>query len=107
MRPMPFTFTGMHAMPKDRLTEKQERVYLMICENVRDTGRFPTIRKIAAFVGTSSPNAARGYLHALMKKGLVECFPGNGVNHYRIKGTTVQVPEIPSQMRAQAVDKPA
>jgi SOS-response transcriptional repressor LexA len=94
-------------VPKHKLTERQEKVYLMICETVRQTGRFPTIRKIAEFVGTKSPNASRGYLHALMKKGLVEAFPGNGVMHYRIVGTTVQVPEIPVEMRASTVDNPA
>ena len=95
-------------MPRsNRLTERQERVYRMISEAVTETGRFPTIRQIAAFVGTKSPNGARGYLSALMKKGLVECFPGNGVNHYRIIGTTVQVPELSEEMRAVSVDRGA
>ena len=53
------------------MTAAQERVYRIILEAFRDTGRAPTIREITDAAGFASPNATRDHLEPLARHGLI------------------------------------
>ncbi len=55
----------------ERLTEKQKKVYNSIVEKIKHSGYPPSLREIGA-VMKITPNAVRGYLDALVKKGYIE-----------------------------------
>jgi len=55
----------------ERLTEKQKKVYNSIVEKIKQSGYPPSLREIGA-VMKITPNAVRGYLDALVKKGYIE-----------------------------------
>ncbi len=88
-----------------RLTERQQKLYLWLRTQVMETGRMPTVRQVMHQIGSVSPNAAMGFLNALMKKGLIEAYvEAGGQRRLRLTGTQVQVPEIPSELQAETVD---
>ena len=47
-------------------------MYELILTTIEQEGRQPTIRELADFIGSSSPNAAVGYLNAIQKKGWIQ-----------------------------------
>lgn len=53
------------------LTEKQSAVLAYIRDRVAADGYPPTVREIAAHLGTRNFNAAVGHLKALEEKGLI------------------------------------
>lgn len=55
----------------ETLTEKQEKVYSFIVEKIKQLGYPPSLREIGAMMKIT-PNAVRGYLDALVKKGYIE-----------------------------------
>jgi len=55
----------------ETLTEKQKKVYNLIIENIKQLGYPPSLREIGA-VMKITPNAVRGYLDTLVKKGYIE-----------------------------------
>jgi repressor LexA len=58
------------------LTNRQQQIFDLIKENIRDTGMPPTRAEIATFFGFKSANAAEEHLKALAKKGYIEMLPG-------------------------------
>ena len=54
------------------LTDRQSAMYELILTTIEQEGRQPTIRELADFIGSSSPNAAVGYLNAMQKKGWIQ-----------------------------------
>jgi repressor LexA len=55
----------------DKLTERQQEVYIFIREKIRGRGYGPTVREIAAQFDIQSPNGVVCHLKALEKKGLI------------------------------------
>jgi len=55
----------------ETLTEKQKEVYNLIIEKIKQLGYPPSLREIGA-VMKITPNAVRGYLDTLVKKGYIE-----------------------------------
>jgi repressor LexA len=55
----------------DKLTKRQEEVYCLIREKIRERGYGPTVREIAAHFDIRSPNGVVCHLKALEKKGLI------------------------------------
>ena len=88
-----------------RLTERQQKLYLWMRDQVIETSRMPTVRQVMQQVGSVSPNAAMGFINALIKKGLIEAYvEEGGLRRFRLTGTVVQVPEIPQELLAESVD---
>lgn len=58
------------------LTPRQQQIFDLIRNTIRDTGFPPTRAEIAAKFGFSSPNAAEEHLRALARKGVIELTPG-------------------------------
>jgi len=58
------------------LTNRQQQIYDLIKEKIKDTGMPPTRAEIAKFFGFKSANAAEEHLKALAKKGYIEMLPG-------------------------------
>jgi repressor LexA len=54
----------------ERLTEKQKKVYNFIVEKIKQSGYPPSLREIGAMMEIT-PNAAKGYLDTLVKKGYI------------------------------------
>ncbi|MBW2038336.1 MAG: transcriptional repressor LexA [Deltaproteobacteria bacterium] len=55
----------------ETITEKQKEVYNLIVESIKRLGYPPSLREIGAAMKIT-PNAVRGYLDALVKKGYIE-----------------------------------
>ena len=55
----------------EKLTEKQKKVYDFIVEKIKQSGYPPSLREIGAMMEIT-PNAVRGYLDTLVKKGYIE-----------------------------------
>ncbi|MDI6775893.1 MAG: transcriptional repressor LexA [Syntrophales bacterium] len=58
----------------ETVTEKQKGVYNFIVENIEQLGYPPSLREIGA-VMKITPNAVKGYLDALVRKGYIERDP--------------------------------
>ena len=58
------------------LTNRQQQIYDLIKEKIKDTGMPPTRAEIATFFGFKSANAAEEHLKALAKKGYIEMLAG-------------------------------
>lgn len=58
-------------MPKAKLTEIQKNVLRFIAKHISVMGYQPSYREIGDRFGWTSPNAARGHLLAMEKKGVV------------------------------------
>ncbi|WP_026301535.1 transcriptional repressor LexA [Colwellia piezophila] len=58
------------------LTKRQQQIYDLIKDKIKDTGMPPTRAEIAKFFGFKSANAAEEHLKALAKKGYIEMLPG-------------------------------
>lgn len=58
------------------LTPRQQQIFDLIRNTIRETGIPPTRAEIAAQFGFSSPNAAEEHLRALARKGAIELTPG-------------------------------
>lgn len=73
----------------ERLTEKQEKVYDFIVEKIKQSGYPPSLREIGAMMEIT-PNAVRGYLDTLVKKGYIERDSiARGIRILKPKGTSV------------------
>ena len=55
----------------DKLTERQQAVYVFIREKIRGRGYGPTVREIGRQFGINSPNGVMCHLKALEKKRLI------------------------------------
>ena len=53
------------------LTQRQEQVFLFVCDVMREENRPPTVREIAEHFGFRSPKAATDHLDALERKGYI------------------------------------
>lgn len=58
------------------LTPRQQQIFDLIRDTIRQSGIPPTRAEIAAQFGFSSPNAAEEHLRALARKGAIELTPG-------------------------------
>ena len=58
------------------LTKRQQQIYDLIKDKIKDTGMPPTRAEIANFFGFKSANAAEEHLKALAKKGYIEMLAG-------------------------------
>ena len=58
------------------LTKRQQQIYDLIKDKIKDTGMPPTRAEIAKFFGFKSANAAEEHLKALAKKGYIEMLAG-------------------------------
>lgn len=58
------------------LTNRQQQIYDLIKDKIKDTGMPPTRAEIAKFFGFKSANAAEEHLKALAKKGYIEMLAG-------------------------------
>lgn len=58
------------------LTKRQQQIYDLIKDKIKDTGMPPTRAEIANFFGFRSANAAEEHLKALAKKGYIEMLAG-------------------------------
>ncbi|MGY8525236.1 transcriptional repressor LexA [Paracidovorax citrulli] len=58
------------------LTPRQQQIFDLIRNTIRQNGIPPTRAEIAAQFGFSSPNAAEEHLRALARKGVIEITPG-------------------------------
>ncbi len=58
------------------LTKRQQQIYDLIKDNIKETGMPPTRAEIAKFFGFKSANAAEEHLKALAKKGYIEMLAG-------------------------------
>ncbi len=58
------------------LTNRQQQIFDLIKDAIRDTGMPPTRAEIATFFGFKSANAAEEHLKALAKKGYIEMLAG-------------------------------
>jgi len=58
------------------LTKRQQEIYDLIKDKIKDTGMPPTRAEIAKFFGFKSANAAEEHLKALAKKGYIEMLAG-------------------------------
>jgi repressor LexA len=58
------------------LTKRQQQIYDLIKNNIKDTGMPPTRAEIAKSFGFKSANAAEEHLKALAKKGYIEMLAG-------------------------------
>src|SRR5437868_64297 len=58
------------------LTPRQQQIFDLIRNTIRQTGIPPTRAEIASEFGFSSPNAAEEHLRALARKGAIELTPG-------------------------------
>lgn len=55
-----------------RLSEGQLKILRHIAQSIDQTGCQPSYRDICEAMGYSSPNAVRGHVEALVRKGLVK-----------------------------------
>ncbi len=60
----------------NKLTQRQQEVYELISQNIREKGTPPTRSEIADLMGFKSANAAEDHLKALARKGLLQLIPG-------------------------------
>jgi len=60
---------------RERLTQRQQKVYAFIREKIRNRGYGPTVREIGEHFGIRSPNGVMCHLKALQKKGLIQREP--------------------------------
>ena len=58
-------------MNKEKLTEKQERVYLSIKKYIKDNKISPTVRELCAINGVSSTETIYDHLRKLRRKGYI------------------------------------
>jgi len=58
------------------LTNRQQQIYDLIKDKIKETGMPPTRAEIAKFFGFKSANAAEEHLKALAKKGYIEMLAG-------------------------------
>ncbi len=58
------------------LTKRQQQIYDLIKDKIKETGMPPTRAEIAKFFGFKSANAAEEHLKALAKKGYIEMLAG-------------------------------
>lgn len=58
------------------LTARQQQVYELIRDHIKQTGMPPTRAEIANLLGFRSPNAAEEHLKALARKGVIEMISG-------------------------------
>jgi repressor LexA len=58
------------------LTKRQQQIYDLIKDKIKETGMPPTRAEIANFFGFKSANAAEEHLKALAKKGYIEMLAG-------------------------------
>ncbi len=59
----------------DALTKRQQAVYELIRDRIRNRGYGPTVREIGDHFGIRSPNGVMCHLRALEKKGLISREP--------------------------------
>lgn len=85
------------------LTERQQEVLAAIVTFRNEHGVSPTHREICTIMGFASPNAARGVINALVKKGALRF----DVNKSRslVPIANVQLPEAPAPA-AKPASKP-
>src|SRR5215467_5457415 len=77
------------------LTPRQQQIFDLIRNTIRNTGFPPTRAEIAAEFGFSSPNAAEEHLRALARKGVIELTPGAS------RGIRLKVARSDSEMSDQ------
>ena len=67
------------AVPKEKrfLTDRQEQILKLICQDIRAYGMPPTRAEISETLGFSSANAAESHLRALERKGMIEILVGS------------------------------
>lgn len=58
-----------------RLTPRQQQIYDLIRDTIRESGYPPTRAEIASTLGFRSANAAEAHLRALAKKGVIDIIP--------------------------------
>ena len=80
-------------MTLKRLTSKQLAFYLFLSSHVRETGMWPTYRKIAEHFGYRSPNSVTQNLRALRKKGFL--VRHNGGYHFANESIAHETVGIP------------
>jgi len=61
---------------KEKLTRKQERVFLFLREYLGGKGYPPTVREIAGHLGLAGPNSAKKFLDILERKKYIRRSPG-------------------------------
>ena len=69
---------GRDAVPGDTRTDRQRALFEFLFEETRRLGFQPSLRQLAAFLGSSNSNAAITHLEALHKKGWIRHEPGGG-----------------------------
>ncbi|MCT9118432.1 transcriptional repressor LexA [Cupriavidus gilardii] len=77
------------------LTPRQQQIFDLIRNTIRQTGIPPTRAEIAAEFGFSSPNSAEEHLRALARKGVIELTPGAS------RGIRLKVNRSDSEMPGQ------
>jgi repressor LexA len=84
------------------LTRKQAAVLEFIRQQVRDHGRPPTAREIAARFGYASPRGATVHLQALQRKGAIRCIPGQSRN-IRLPDSPAGIPIVGAVAAGQPI----
>lgn len=77
----------------NKLTQRQQEIYELITQNIKEKGAPPTRSEIAKIMGFKSANAAEDHLKALARKGLLELIPGTS-RGIRLKNENIGLPII-------------
>jgi repressor LexA len=85
-----------------KLTQRQEEIYKMIEQNIRERGTPPTRAEIATQMGFKSANAAEDHLKALARKGLLTLIPGTSRGIRLVEEQNLGIPVIKSAASLKA-----
>ncbi len=83
---------------QEKLTKKQEQIFVYICNQVQTKGYPPSVREICKAVGLKSTSTVHSHLNNIEKKGYIRRDPTKP-RTIEIIGTDLGIPEIENNHR--------